>query len=91
MPNQGTLAFNSTGNNDEGMFLRSADNGYGVAASVKVNFREAKLAQISYEQKTVYCVKTFLSSLYYVHGVFWYHVFCHYAVNVSKTNMSICL
>jgi len=41
MTNQGTLAFNSTGNNDEGIFLRSADNGYVVAALVKVNFREA--------------------------------------------------
>ena len=46
--------FNSPEDKDEGIFQCFADNGYGVAASVRVNFREAKLARFPFEERQVY-------------------------------------
>ena len=45
--------FNAPEDKDEGIFQCFADNGYGVAASVRVNFREAKLARFPYEERKV--------------------------------------
>ena len=53
LPNQGTIVFNSPEDKDEGIFQCFADNGYGISASVKINFREAKLARFSYEDVQV--------------------------------------
>ncbi|WAR25432.1 NRG-like protein [Mya arenaria] len=53
LPNQGTIVFNAPEDKDEGIFQCFADNGYGVAASVRVNFREAKLARFPYEERKV--------------------------------------
>ena len=69
--------FNATDYTDEGIFQCFADNGYGVAASVKVNFREAKLARFSYESERVNCFQdAFIFSILYM--VLWYHIkICH--------------
>lgn len=53
LPNQGTLVFNAPEDKDEGIFQCFVDNGYGVAVSYTVNFREAKLARFPYEARKV--------------------------------------
>lgn len=53
LPNQGTLVFNKPEPKDEGIFQCFADNGYGVSASLKVNFREGTLKKFAYEPKRV--------------------------------------
>ncbi|KAH3848860.1 hypothetical protein DPMN_091243 [Dreissena polymorpha] len=52
----GTLVFNKPEPNDEGIFQCFADNGYGIAASVRVNFREAKLARFHIQERKVITV-----------------------------------
>ncbi|KAH3827857.1 hypothetical protein DPMN_129800 [Dreissena polymorpha] len=51
LPNQGTIVFINPEPKDEGIFQCFADNGYGIAASVRVNFREAKLARFPTDER----------------------------------------
>ena len=53
LPNNGTIVFNSPGDNDEGIYQCFADNGYGLSVSVKSNLREAKLADFPIEPARV--------------------------------------
>ncbi|KAH3820533.1 hypothetical protein DPMN_122277, partial [Dreissena polymorpha] len=57
LPNQGTIVFSKPEPKDEGIFQCFADNGYGIAASVRVNFREAKLARFPTEDRKITTVQ----------------------------------
>ena len=53
LPNAGTIVFNAPEDKDEGIYQCFADNDYGVAASVKINLREAKLADFPIDDPEV--------------------------------------
>jgi len=70
LPNQGTIVFSRPEDKDEGIYQCFADNGYGVAASIRVNFREAKLERFAYEERKVYLFVCFKLHIINV-SIYW--------------------
>ncbi|XP_053377718.1 uncharacterized protein LOC123530345 [Mercenaria mercenaria] len=57
LPDQGTLVFNTTLPEDEGVYQCFADNGYGVSASVKFKLRMGKLKTFANEPNRTHTVE----------------------------------
>jgi len=65
LPGQGTIVFNRPEAKDEGIYQCFADNGYGVATTIRVSLREALLSRFAYEPVQVKPLKCDVTMYYY--------------------------